>query len=62
MSLDKNVLRMVTTKGKENIDPYVSTYNPRDPEMFSVIIENMPILQEDEKMRKILSNYKFIKS
>lgn len=62
MSLDKNVLRTVTTKGKENIVPYVSTYNPRDPEMFSVIIENMPILQEDEKMRKILANYKFIKS
>ena len=54
MSLDKNVLRTVTTKGKENIVPYVSTYNPRDPEM--------PILQEDEKIRKILSNYKFIKS
>ena len=62
MSLDKNVLHTVTTKGKENIVPYVSTYNPRDPEMFSVIIENMPILQEDEKMQNILSNYKFIKS
>ena len=62
MPLDKNVLRTVTTKGKENIVPYVSTYNPRDPERFSVIIENMPILQEDEKMQKILSNYKFIKS
>ena len=62
ISLDKHVLRMITTKGKENIVPKVSTYNPRDPEMFSVIIENMPILQKDEKMRKILSNYKFIKS
>ena len=29
--------------------------------MCNVIIENMPILQEDEKMRKILSNCKFIK-
>ena len=62
ISLDKNVLRTVPAKGKENIVPYVSTYNSRDPEMFSVIIENMPILQEDEKMPKILSNYKFIKS
>ena len=30
--------------------------------MFNVIIENMPILQEDENMQKILSNHKFIKS
>ena len=37
-------------------------YNPKDPEMFSVIIDKMPILQEDEKVRKILSNYKIIKS
>ena len=49
MSLDKNVLRTVTTKGKQNMVPYVLTHNPRDPEMFNVIIENMPILQEDEK-------------
>ena len=42
MSLDKNVLRTVTTEGKENIVPYVSTYNHRDPKIFSVINENMP--------------------
>lgn len=30
--------------------------------MYHVIIENKPILQEDEKMRKILSQFKFIKS
>ena len=30
--------------------------------MFSVIIENMPFLKEDEQMRKILPNHKFIKS
>ena len=58
MSLDKNVLRTVTVKGKENIVPYVSRFNPRDPEMFRVIMTNMPILQADEKMRNILSNYK----
>ena len=62
MSLDKNVLRTVTAKGKENIVPYVSTFNPRDPEMFRVIMDNMPILQADEKLRNILSNYIIIKS
>ena len=62
MSLDKNVLRTVTVKGKENIVPYVSPFNPRDPEMFRVIMDNMPILQANEKMRNILSNYKIKKS
>ena len=62
MLLDKNVLRTVTAKGKKNIVPYVSTFDPRDPEMFRVIMDNMPILQADEKMRNILSNYKIIKS
>ena len=62
MSLDKNLLRTVATKDKEHIVPYVSTYNPRDPEIFKAITENMPILQEDETMREILSNYKIIRS
>ena len=39
-----------------------STFNPKDPEMYHVIIENKPILQEDETMRNILSKFKFIKS
>ena len=30
--------------------------------MFRVIIDNMPMLQADEKMRNILSNYKIIRS
>ena len=37
----------------------VSTYNPNDPEMFHVIIDNEPILQEDDEMR---DRFKFIKS
>ena len=62
MSLDRNALRTVATKNRENVVPYVSTFNPRDPEMFKVIKENMPILHEDETMRNILSKYKIIKS
>ena len=30
--------------------------------MFRVIMDNLPILEADEKMRNILSNYKIIKS
>ena len=62
MALNKDLLRTVQARVDENIILYVSTYNPNDPEMFHVIIDNEPILQEDEKMRNILSRFKFIKS
>ena len=62
MALDKNLLRIVQARADENIIPYVSTFIPNDPEMFHVIIDNESILQEDEKMRNILSKFKFIKS
>ena len=58
MALDKDRLRTVQSRTEESIIPYVSTYNPNDPEMFHVIIDNEPILQEDEKMRNILSRFK----
>ena len=45
MSLDKDVLRTVKEKSEEKIIPYVSTYNPKDPEMFRVILDNVPILK-----------------
>ena len=63
MALDKDLLRTVQERTEESVIPYVSTYNPNDPEMFHVIINNEPKkLQEDEKMRNILSRFKFIKS
>ena len=61
MSLDKNLFRTVKAKPEENIVPYVSTYNPRDPEMFRVIMDNLPILQEDENMRNILWKHRILK-
>ena len=60
MSQDKNQLRTVKLKSEENIVPYVSAYNPRDPEMFQGIMNNLPILQEDEKVRNI--KHKILKS
>ena len=63
MSLDRTLLRTVKAKLEENIVPYVSTYNPRDAETFQVIMDNIPIFQEDEKkMRNILSKHKILKS
>ena len=41
----------------------MSTYNPKDPGILKVIIlDKNPILNEDETIREILSNYQFIKS
>ena len=62
MSLNKNKLRSVKIRAEENIISYLSTHNPRDPEMFRVIVDNVQILKEDDKMRDILSRYKMIKS
>ena len=62
MSLDKDQLRTVKARKYENIIPYVSTYNPKDSVMFRVIVDHLPILQEDVQMCDILSRYKIIKS
>ena len=62
MSLDKHVLRTVKEKCEEKSIPYVSTHNPKDPEMFRVILDNVQILKEDDKMWNMLSKYQLIKS
>ena len=62
MALDKNDLRKIKPKTTQNIIHFVSTHNPKDPQMFNVIRENLPILEEDDIMRRLLSNYKLIKS
>ena len=62
MNLDKNTLRTVKKKTEDPVIPYVSTYNPKNPEMYKVIQFNLPILHEDPKMNSILSNFKMIKS
>lgn len=42
--------------------PYVSTHNPRNPEVFNIIRNNLPILEEDPDMKKILDTSQIIKS
>ena len=34
--------------------PYVSTHNPKNPEIYNVTKFNLPILHEDPKMSSIL--------
>ena len=45
-----------------NCDKFVSTYNPKNPEVFNIINQNLPILYEDRHMKDLYSKYTFIKS
>ena len=51
MVLDKVILKTEKVKQDESIIPFVSTFNTKDPEIFPVIINNLPILEKDENER-----------
>ena len=59
MKINREDLRVVREK---NIIPFVSTFNPKNPEMFNTIRQNLPILHEDEAMKEITQAYQIIKS
>ena len=48
MSINKSELRLVREKPKDSIITYVSTFNPKQPELFHAIQQNFPILYEDD--------------
>ena len=60
--MNRSELRTVKRKSDENTVTFVSTFNPKNPELFPVIKHNFDILLEDKMMRNILSNYDKIKS
>ena len=62
MNVSREDLRVVREKKNENLIPFVSTFNPKNPEMFNTIRQNLPILHEDETMKEIMQNYPIIKS
>ena len=62
MKLSKRELRILRKKTDNDIITYVSTFNPKNPELFNSIRRNMPILQEDETMNKILQEFQIMKS
>ena len=55
-------LRRVRSKTEDKVIKYVSTFNPKNVEMFQYIHHNLPILNRDEKMKKILEENQIIKS
>ena len=61
IQIPRKDLLTVKIKTEEDILPYVSTYNPRNPEAYTIIKQHLPILYADQKMKDVLKNTKFIK-
>lgn len=62
LQLNRADLRRVQQKSDENIVTFVSTFNPKNPEIFQTIRHNLDILYEDEIMAHILNCHEIIKS
>lgn len=62
LAIEQSELRKTKLKTDEKVIPYVSTHNPRNTEFFTVIQENLPILQNDEIMKGIIDRSHIIKS
>ena len=60
--MDRRELLKTKESIEENIIPYVSTHNSKNPEIYKHIINNIPILERDPKMSSIIQKHKIIKS
>ena len=56
--LPGNAYWVVRDNKDENLIPFVSIFNPKNPEMFNTIRQNLPILHEDETMKEISDHKK----
>ena len=62
-ALDRQELLTETDKrNDEEIIPYVSTFNPRNPEIYSQLHHDINILKRDPYMKTVLDQFTFIKS
>lgn len=57
-----NLLAEINEKNEDKIIPYVSTFNPRNPEVYSQLQHDITLLKRDPHMQTILKDYTFIKS
>ena len=60
-TLNREELRNVQEKEKEDIIPYVSTFNPNNSEIYGEIHSDIKVLRRDEHMKEVLKKYNFIK-
>ena len=61
-NLERTSLLSPKRKSDETVVPYVSTFNPHNPEIFRNIRSNHPILDPSETMRNALFGKAVIKS
>ena len=63
-SIPKHRLRQQkpTTSANEKLLTFVSTYNPRNPDIFKIIKETLPLLNASPKMKRALRSFKLINS
>ena len=62
LNLKRSQLRQVRQNPEDNVVTYVSTFNPKNLELFGNILQNFNILREDQKMNDILQANTIIKS
>ena len=60
--MNRDVLLQTITKLEDQKVPYVSTFNPNNPEIFTEIRKNLPILFRSETMKRALGDKQIIKS
>lgn len=61
-TLSKEQLRNKQQQETPEVIPFISTFNPKNPEVFTMIHSNLTILQTDTRMDRIIRQSKIIKS
>ena len=62
LNLNMSGLRQMRQNLEDNVVTYVSTFNPKNPEPFGAILQNLNILRKDKRMNDILQANTIIKS
>ena len=61
-ALNIQELRQIRPKeNKQDVIAFVSTYNPRNPEVFNTIFQNFPVLKQDPRMKQVFKKFVLLK-
>ena len=58
--LKREDLLLNSEKNQKKIIPYISKYNPNNPNVFSILKKNLPILETDSRMQNVLRDYTIV--
>ena len=62
LQIDQAILRTKTVQKSTNILPFVQTHNPRNPDVYEIIVKAFNFLLTSEKYHNLLKDVKLIKS